>query len=178
MINLYWGLFIAGVVLAVASLALGGLDLNFELEGIDFLLPVKPIFIMVFIVVFGGSGIIFTSLIGQWLAFIPSVALGYIVAKPTERLFTVYLRKYETEAVARDDIVGSRATVIEAIKNDLYGQIQFVIDDKTILGTAKMDDSQANGFRINDIVYITRVDGGVYYVTSEEMAKSLDDQDE
>ena len=169
MINVYWGLFVSSLIVSLGSFVIGGLDLDFEFGDATFLIPIKPFFILLFMMAFGGTGIILTMFIGQWLAFIPAVVAGYIVAKPIDYFFTVKMRKYEANAITQRDTLGTEAVVIEAIKRDSYGQIQFILDDKTLIGTAKMDDDRANGFSINDKVYITRVDSSVYYVTSTEI---------
>ena len=77
MLNLYWGVFVAGIAFAILSLVFNfvGDFLNFEFTAGDIFLPVKPFFILIFMTVFGGVGIIASNYLGQWLAFAPACVI-------------------------------------------------------------------------------------------------------
>jgi len=166
MLNLYWGLFIAGIVLSILSLIFSGLGdwMNLDFDFGDMHLPIRPFFILIFLTVFSGTGIIATIFVGQFLAVVPAFVAGLCVAKPLDYLINVKLRRYETYTASDRDAVGVKATVIDAILAGSYGRISFVINGNTLSGAAKEYGKAGNGFPQGAIVTIAEVSGGVYYV--------------
>ena len=166
LLNLYWGLFIAGIVFSVLSLIFSGLGdiMNLDFDVGDIHLPFRPFFILIFLTVFSGAGIIATMFIGQILALIPAVAAGLFIAKPLDYLISVRLKLFETYTASDKDAVGMKATVIEKIYAGGYGRVSFVINGNTLSGAAKEYGKSGNGFPQGAIVTIVEVAGGVYYV--------------
>jgi len=175
---LYWGLFLAGVSFVVLSLVFGGLmdasfDLDFSIGEVS--LPIRPLFILVFITIFGGLGIVFTNILGQWLALAPATVGGILIAKPINHLFTVTLKRYETEAPSEKEAVGLTAVVIEKIAAGGTGRISFVLNGNILTGVAREKNKHGNGFSRNDSVKIVEISGNVYFVADNmEITSNVD----
>jgi len=167
LLNLYWGLFLAGISFMVLSLIFSGLmdtsaELDFSIGEIS--LPIRPLFILVFVTIFGGLGIVFSNIFGQWIALVPATVGGVLVAKPINHLFTVTLKKYETEAPSEKEAIGLTAVVTEKISPKGVGRISFVLNDNILTGVAREKNKHGNGFSRNDSVKIVDISGNVYFV--------------
>jgi len=169
LLNVYWGVFLAGIAFAVLSFIFDfiGDTLNFEFTAGNIFLPLKPFFILIFITVFGGVGIIATYFVGPWLAMAPAGVMGFIIARPIDHLLTVRLRTYETKTPSEQDTIGVKATVIETIAAGGIGRISFILNDSIVTGSARDHNPHGNGFPKNTIVTIVKEKGNIYYVADQ-----------
>lgn len=172
MINFYWAFFITGTVLTALSFLLDGLfesiDLDFKIG--DTHLPIKSFNIILFLTVFGGSGVIITHMlpfpaISQYIAVVPSAVIGYVAGRKLYVLLNERLKKFETSAVSSKDLIGVEATVAETIPaGGGLGKIIFVVNGNTISAVARSGDIESNGFPRHSKVYISKVNDTVHEV--------------
>ena len=147
-------------------------DLDFDLGA--FLLPIKPFTIMVFLAVFGGTGLIAQYYLSPAMSLIPAIPAGLLVSGGLYHLIYVKLRKYETRADSEADAIMQRAEVVERIMPGGYGKISYVINGNTISGAAK-EKKPGGGIAKGRKVYIVDTHDNVYYVC-EDLELYLKDQ--
>ncbi|NLP34389.1 MAG: hypothetical protein GX359_04240 [Clostridiales bacterium] len=158
--------FIFGNLLEIAGF--DGLDLDFDAFGVDLFLPFNPTLIMLFAIVFGGTGwillityptmvIIFNLLI--------SIASGGIVCSLVHFLVVKPLRKAQnTSSPSKDELIGVRATVSETIIAGGFGEIRYVVNGNSFSSPAKATNGEE--IKAGEDVAICWIKDHVYYVVS------------
>jgi len=179
MLTVFQVFFFVGIGLIALSFLLGslldiigfeGLDLDFDVFGIDIYIPINPMLYILFTAVFGGVGWILMktcpSLINI-LFIIISVAAGALVSAFV--FFTVIkpLKKAQnTSAPDTEELVGLRATVSEKIIAGDFGEISYVINGNSFMAPAKSTNGEE--IKAGKDVAICWIKEHVFYVVSME----------
>ena len=173
--NLYIICLTVGSLYAVISVLFGntfdfdfdfdfGLDLEF---GSSLLLPIKPFTIMVFLVVFGGVGLIAQSFLPPLLSLLPAIPLGVLVPGLLYHLVYKKLHKYESRAASEEDAIMQKAEVVERIMPDGgYGRISFLLKGNIISGAAR-EKEPGRGIEKGKTVFILDMEENVYLVCED-----------
>lgn len=168
--------FFVGIGLIVLSLIFGsffeaigidGLDLDFDVFGVDLFLPVSPILYILFSTVFGGVGWIlidskyiipkiFIIIISLASGLAISVMVNYLVIKPLKRA-------QNTSTPSAEELVGLRASVTETIFQDGFGEISYVINGNSYTSPAKSTTGEEI-IKGKDVA-ICWIENYVFYVT-------------
>lgn len=179
MLTVFQVCFFAGVGLIVLSFLLGslldafgveGLDLDFDVFGIDIYIPINPMLYILFAAVFGGVGWI---LMKSWptlitiLIIIISVAAGTLVSAFVFFAVIKPLKKAQnTSAPDTEELVGLRATVAEKIIAGGFGEISYVINGNSFMAPAKATNGEE--IKVGKDVAICWIKENVFYVVSME----------
>lgn len=150
MLTVFQVCFYLGLGLILISFLLGsvfnildfdGFDLDFEILGIDFFIPISPMLMTVFLTAFGGVGwilmeqshpllTVFIIIIASLVGLAIYLLLFYLMIKP--------LRKAEnTSAPSKEDLIGLPAIVTETIFEQGFGEISYVINGNSYTAPAK-----------------------------------------
>lgn len=198
--NIYVFCLSVGVIYSAFSLAFHGLsatiDFGFDFEldfetNFDIFLPIKPFTVMVFLTVFGGSGLISEKCLSAIPAVVIALTVAYLAAVLLYRVVYVTLLRAQTETKGVSDAIGMEATILESIPLEGFGRISYIVDDNILSGVAKRlyeekkEDSvllDNDGRKIIKIdkrykkgekVYIWEVKDNVYYVALEPVKKEV-----
>lgn len=102
--------------------------------------PLKPSVIASFIIVFGGTGLIFMRV------FIPITAIPLAGLTATAVAFVFYRfimvplsKAQNTTAIEQKSLIGKSASVSEKIPQGGYGKIKYVVNESTYTAPAKSD---------------------------------------
>ena len=122
---------------------LDGFDLDFDLVGVDIMLP-SPMVCMTAVTVFGGIGMIFTKsypsiplMIVLLISIITSILAGTFINKCILRP----LKKAENTSVPEmEELEGICAVVTETIPGEGYGEISYCIHGNSFLAPAKSEN--------------------------------------
>ena len=176
MITLFQVCFYVGIGLIVFSFLFGslfeafgidGLDLDFDIFGIDFFLPVSPILYILFSVVFGGVGLILVDskkVIPTILIFIIAFIAGITVSFLLNTLVIKPLKAAQnTSTPSAEDLVGVRAMVTETILENGFGEISYVINGNSYTSPAKTTNGDM--VKIGKEVAICWIEEYIFYVT-------------
>ena len=126
--------------------------------------PLKPSVIAAFVVVFGGTGLIFINLFDEpitaiSLAGLTATGVAYVLYR---FILMPLLKAQNTTAIEQKILIGKNATVSEKIPRAGYGKIRYVVNDSTYTAPAKSD----NGDEIarNASVEIIAIEKNTFFV--------------
>lgn len=169
--------FYVGVGLILLSLIFGsvfeaigidGFDIDIDLPGVDFFIPVSPILYILFSVVFGGVGWILIEsehIIPKVLIIIIAIAAGLCASSMLHFLVIKPLKKAQnTSAPTAEELVGLRATVTETIIQNGFGEISYTIHGNSYTSPAKT--TTGDSIKRGRDVAICWIEDFVFYVTS------------
>ncbi|SHI61167.1 hypothetical protein SAMN02745163_00482 [Clostridium cavendishii DSM 21758] len=126
--------------------------------------PIKPITVVSFLTVFGGTGIVLTK--NGFLAivvFIIATFLGLLVSTLLYKLVVVPLYKAQnTSAVYQKELIGIKATVITPILKNSFGTIAYVVNGSKNNSPAKSVKNTA--INQGEEVLIFKIEDNVFYV--------------
>lgn len=177
MLTVFQVCFYVGVGLTFLSLILGqffdflgidGLDLDFDIIGIDLLLPLSPILYVLFATVFGGVGWILMKIgpafpnpviigIAIFFGIAAMVFMWKLVIQPLKNA-------QNTSAPTMEELVGLEATVRETIQSAGFGEITYVIHGNSFSAPAKSTTREM--LARNTKVVICWIEDNVFYVSS------------
>jgi membrane protein implicated in regulation of membrane protease activity len=131
----YFIMFCVGVMYTVITFFLGGVLHIAHIGGHGdgsggIISPLKPIAIVSFITVFGGTGIIGTHYkLNMVIIFILAFILAISISFSLYRFIIIPLTKAQnTSAVYQEEIIGMEATVISTIIENGFGTISYVVN--------------------------------------------------
>lgn len=171
--------FFVGIGLTLLSFVLGnlfeaigidGLDLDFDIFGLDFFLPINPTLYILFFTVFGGIGwilvdyfpfvaIIVVIIIALFSGIVVSSLVNYLVIKP--------LKKAQNTSIPdAEELVGVRAIVTESIFTGGFGEISYVVKGNSFTSPAKA--TNGGEIKAGKDVAICWIEEYVFYVASLE----------
>ncbi|MDR1540000.1 MAG: NfeD family protein [Clostridiales bacterium] len=167
--------FVVGSGYVVISFLLGEiidvLDFDFSFDFLGGVFPLKPSVIAAFVTVFGGAGLIFSSIVGNLLALAFAAILGIIVAFLLYRFVIVPLyRAQNTSAADIQSFIGMDAKVTERIPQGSYGKIRYFANGNTYSAPAKSEDGGEIG-RHEDVV-IVYIEKNTYFVKKKAGRRS------
>lgn len=179
MLTVFQVCFFAGIGLIVLSSLLGslldvigveGLDLDFDIFGIDIYIPINPMLYILFTAVFGGVGWILLKTCPTLiilLIIIISVAAGALVSAIVFFAVIKPLKKAQnTSAPDTEELIGLRATVAEKIIVGGFGEISYVINGNSFMAPAKSTNGEE--IEAGKDVAICWIKENVFYVVSME----------
>lgn len=165
--------FFAGTIYTVVSFLLGQLFDFVDIDGdVDFdgdipgfaISPLKPIVIVAFVTVFGGSGIILTRTgLTALLSLIIALFLGFLMAFIIYKYIVIPLyRAQNTSAASQKELIGQCAKMKLGTKGDSFGRISYVVNGNIYTAPAKSID----GKEINEDenVIIVDIQNNIFYV--------------
>lgn len=179
MLTFFQVCFFVGIGLIVLSVIFGsffeaigidGLDLDFDVFGVDLYLPVSPVLFILFSTVFGGVGWILIDSsysLSKLLIIIIAVLSGLLISLMVSLLVIKPLKKAQnTSSPSAEELVGVRATVTETIFEKGFGEISYIINGNSYNSPAK----STNGEEIikGKDVAICWIENYVFYVTTIE----------
>jgi membrane protein implicated in regulation of membrane protease activity len=144
---------------------LGAFDVDFDLGSVS---PFKPIFIALFLTVFGGLGLVLAPLTGEWLAAIIGAFGGLGLTYFIFRFILLPLNRWQnTNTHEKQSTIGRTAKVSEAIQQGGYGKITYTINEKIVSGPARSE----SGAHIdkNTEVEIVYIEKNTYYVREKQL---------
>ncbi len=185
MLQVFSVCFWVGVAVTVINAVLGlifgifdfGLDIDIDLDFGDFdlgaFLPLSPTMFFLFLIVFGGSGMILSKPMSDmlWLALVIAIVLGFGVIALLNIFVVKPLRKISSkETAALDDFVGMTGKVTEKIYENGFGKITIICDGNTVTGPAKSSTGQE--ISVGTEIFIEKIDSKVYIVDLLERKQS------
>ncbi|BCN32161.1 hypothetical protein [Anaeromicropila herbilytica] len=169
--------FLVGVILTVVSFILGhlfeifgidGLDFDLHFFGIDLFLPMSPLVYLLFLVVFGGMGMILINMhMGLSILFISIVSflIAALIAYFVYHFIIKPLKKAQnTSAADKEELIGIRAAVSETIPANSYGEIKYLIHGNSYVAPAKATTEVE--IKAGSNVVICWIKDYVFYVAS------------
>lgn len=169
--------FFVGIGLTVISFLLGnlfdaagidGLDLDFDFLGNAVFLPVSPILLELFCMVFGGVGWILMDVkspLPMILIIIGAVIAGSIISFLVYHLVIKPLKRAQnTSSPNAEDLVGLRATVSETIFSGGFGEIRYIVNGNSFTSPAKA--TNGGEIQAGKEVAICWIEAYVFYVAS------------
>ena len=125
--------------------------------------PFKPVVMAAFVIVFGGTGLLFVRfllpIVAVPLAGLAGVAVSYAFYKG---IIIPLSNAQNTTAVAIQSLVGHHAKVTEKILQGQFGKITYKVNDSTYTAPAKSEDG--NIIERNASVEIVYIENNAYYV--------------
>lgn len=171
--------FFVGIGLIVLSFVLGnlldafgidGLDLDFDLLGLELFIPLSPMLFILFLTVFGGIGWILmknTPFLAVILILIIAAGAGILISILVNLLVIKPLKKAQnTSAPSEEELVGLRAVVTETIIKDGFGEIRYVVNGNSYTAPAKA--TKNSEIKAGADVAICWVENHIFYVVSME----------
>ncbi len=168
--------FFVGIGLTLISFLLGnlfdavgidGLDLDIDFFGNTMFIPVSPVLLELFFLVFGGIGWILIDVnpsLAMFLIILIATAVGLFVSISVYQLVMKPLKKAQnTSAPSAEELVGLKATVSETIFPGGYGEIRYVINGNSYMSPAKA--TNGNGIKAGKDVAICWIEEHVFYVS-------------
>lgn len=153
MLTVFQVCFFTGIGLIILSFILGnlleffgidGLDLDFDFLGTDLYIPISPVLFLLFSTVFGGIGWIILLTVPDILpvfTIIISIIAGFVVSLMVDRLVIRPLKKAQnTSAPDTEELIGVRAVISEAIAENGFGEIRYVVNGNSYTAPAKSTD--------------------------------------
>lgn len=175
MLTVFQVCFFVGIALTILEVIFGslmeglgmdGLDLDFP--GVDFMIPLNPVLLVAFLLVFGGSGWIFLSVpcsFPLWLITVLSGVIGLFISMLLYSCIIRPLKKAQnTSAPETEELIGLGAKVTETIKENGFGEITYVIHGNSYTSPAK--SSEGKTIKVGSNVAICWVKDHVFYVTN------------
>jgi membrane protein implicated in regulation of membrane protease activity len=155
MLTVFQVCFYTGIGLILLSFLLGnlldaigveGLDLDFDLFGIDIWIPINPMLYILFFAVFGGVGWILMSnfsLLATIFIVLISIVSGIMVSALVFFLVIKPLKKAQnTSAPDTQELIGLQAVVTETIVTGGFGEIKYVINGNSFVAPAKATNGE------------------------------------
>ena len=106
--------------------------------------PFKPTVIAAFLAVFGGIGMMLLPRLGIYVTLTAAAAAGLAAGYMIYRYVYVFLYKSQnTSTVDKQSLVGANAKVTEAIPDNGYGKITYIVKNGTYTAPAKSEDGGA-----------------------------------
>jgi len=162
--NLFTILLGVGVVYSVVAFFLGPM-LGSGDSGIGSLSPLKPNVIAIFVIVFGGTGILFLRLFPPLTALPLAGLCGLASSFVFYRFLIVPLTKAQgPEAVEIQSLIGHRAKVTETIPQGKFGKITYKVNGSIYTAPAKSEDGKE--IARNTSVEIIYIEKHAYFVRS------------
>lgn len=150
------------------TLGIDGLDLDFDIFGIDFFLPVSPILYILFSVVFGGVGWILMDskyVLPTFLILIIAIVSGTVVSTLLNVVIIKPLKRAQnTSTPNAEDLIGVKALVTETILENGFGEISYVINGNSYTSPAKTINGDM--VKMGKEVAICWIEEYIFYVTS------------
>ena len=169
--------FFVGIGLIVISFLLGsvfdavgfdGFDLDFDFMDNPVFLPISPIILELFFMVFGGVGWILLDVkspLSRFFIILIAVATGMFISILMYRLVLKPLKKAQnTSTPNAEDLVGIRATVTETICAGGFGEISYVINGNSYTSPAKA--TNGTEIKAGKDVAICWIEKYIFYVSS------------
>lgn len=160
-------------------------DFDVDGDGIDIdighsslFLPIKPFTIMIFLTVFGGSGIILTQFLWSYITLPIALVMAYLASFLSYKLIYLKLVRVQTIAKRADAAIGNEAKVIERIPEGGIGRISYKVDGNILSGAAKELHSYTGGFPKDTKVFIHEIKDNIYYVADYPLIYSNLDKGE
>lgn len=151
------------------SLALGGIadgldfDLDFDLDmhlPVGVFLPLRPMCIILFLILFGGAGLLLYGRISPEGSLVASSSLGYVSAVLLNFFVLTPMKKSSETAAAMktEELIGSLCTVTTRIKPGSVGSVQITAKQGVISYTARLDDKTEYVLDEGDLAEVKDVD--------------------
>lgn len=179
MLTVFQVCFYVGLGLIVLSFILGnlleaigidGLDLDFDILGIELFIPFSPMLFILFLTVFGGLGwllIMNASFLTAIPILVISIGVGIVVCSLVYHLVIKPLKKAQnTSAPGEEELIGLNALVTETIFKERFGQIRYVINGNSFMAPAKA--TNGSEIKAGKEVAICWIEDHVFYVISME----------
>ena len=178
MLLLFQVCFFVGVGLTIISFVLGnlldfggfdGFDADFDFSGS--FLPISPSLIVIFITIFGGSGMIMLKSIhiSKILIVLLSVGISFFISLLIQKFIISPLKKAQnTSSPELEELIGIPATVKENILEDAFGEITYVTHGNSFSAPAKSVDRTS--ISAGTEVSICWIDEHVFFVTPLNIA--------
>jgi membrane protein implicated in regulation of membrane protease activity len=123
------------------ALGIDGLDLDFDVFGLDIIIPIAPMLYILFVTIFGGIGWILTKQypgLAILLITLLAIVIGGIICTLVYKLIIKPLKKAQnTSAPSEEELVGLPATINETITAGGFGQIRYIIHGNSFTAPAK-----------------------------------------
>ena len=143
-----------GVVLTVVLFLLGGVldlfdgDLDFDLNFLDLSLRIpSPMLILIFLTVFGGSGMLLLNLseaVPMIVVVLVAVLIGIAISTfINQAIFKPLKRAQNTSTPEEEELIGLPADVTETIEKGGCGEITYSIHGNTYSSPAKAVNGEA-----------------------------------
>lgn len=151
-----------GVGYAVIGFLLGEV-IGHSSTDVNNISPLKPAVIAAFVIVFGGTGLIFMRSLSPLLAVPLAGLAGVAVSYAIYRFIIVPLTKAQsTTAIEIQSLIGHKAKVTVKIPQGQYGKITYKVNDSTYTAPAKSEDGKE--IAQNTSVEILYIEKNTYYV--------------
>jgi membrane protein implicated in regulation of membrane protease activity len=138
----------------------GAIDIDFDTAAAS---PFKPVFIALFLTAFGGLGLIFVPVLGDWAAATIGALGGLALAYLVFRFILLPLKRWQNTTVHdRQHIIGHQAKVTESIAQGGFGKITYIINEKIVSGPAKSESGAL--IPKNTQVEIVYIEKNIYFV--------------
>lgn len=167
--------FFVGLVLIVISFIFGnlfelagleGLDLDFDILGINMFLPINLTLYILFATVFGGVGWIMLNsypFLAKVIIITISVVSGLFICTLVNNLVMKPLKKAQnTSAPEQEELIGVRAVVTETIFAEGFGEIRYEVKGNSFTSPAK--STTGVEIKAGKEVAICWIENHVYYV--------------
>lgn len=109
-------------------------------------LPLSPLAILAFLVLFGGVGLISSYFVDENMSLILGVIAGYSCAVVLNKFVFIPLKMNRITSPKSEALIGKRARVTSSIIESGFGEIMIIIDRVTLTYTATSWDNQAIGY--------------------------------
>lgn len=143
-----------------------GADMNFASTW----LPLSPLAILSFLVLFGGGGLISLYFVNEKISLIVAIVGGYLFAVVMNKFVIVPLKKSRPSAPKAVDIIGKTGRVTSSIIATGFGEIVIIIDRVTLNYSAASSNNEAIGY--GETVKVLEIkENGVAIVQKEQKEK-------
>ena len=109
-------------------------------------LPLSPLAILAFLVLFGGVGLISSYFVNENMSLVLAVIAGYSCAVVLNKFVFIPLKRNRITSPKSEALIGKRARVTSSIIESGFGEIMIIIDRVTLTYTATSWDNQAIGY--------------------------------
>lgn len=155
-----------GIVLPLINLALGGIaavfhiDFDWDFDGLPMMdfIPLRPMCILSFMLVFGGVGLVMYENYIWYTGALFGILLGYIVAVILNKCLLVPMRKAESKAIKYIELVGKLAKVTVTIDPSKFGEVQISTGTGLMSLIAKTEEGVLESVKAGKSVRILRFD--------------------
>ena len=160
-----------GMGYTIIAIMLGNiLDMG-DFEGGNFI-PLRPAPISAFLIVFGGTGMIFYEQLGFIAVLAISLVFGTVVSLLLIRFVLMPLhRAQSTSTVAKQDLIGTTAIVSKKIIQDSFGKIVYHVNGSNVSSPAKSQTGAE--IATGATVEIISIDNHTYIVKQQEEETKL-----
>lgn len=183
MLMMFQVCFFVGVGISLISLIVGnifhitgldGCDMDVDVD-IDFdighgiFLPISPLVIVLFVTIFGGSGMILINSFGipEIFILLISAVIGMSISLFINRIVFIPLKRAQnTSAPELEELIGILAKINESIGETGFGEINYVVNGNSYNAPAKSTDGKA--IMKGTEVSVCWIEDHVFYVTSVE----------